>query len=87
MPLDFNRKLANDCVKETPFDVVRETGDGEARGFARALSMFCREQIGQPLYDMVAKIATVVLERDISVVSVREWGQRRQRHAGRRRWG
>jgi len=69
----FYRECAAECTKETPFDVARNTGDGQARGFARALSALCREQFGYPLYGTVATVASVVLECDITREAVREW--------------
>jgi hypothetical protein len=71
----FYHDLANESVVENFFSVYRDTGDGEARAFAMALSSYCREVIRQPLHGIIARIATVVLDRDITENRVRDWSR------------
>jgi len=70
----FYEELAASCAEESPVVVARDTGDPEARFFALALSTFCREiGLGTAPYGIVATIATVVFNREITRNAVREW--------------
>jgi hypothetical protein len=57
----------------TALIVDRDTGDPEARYFTIMLSAKARHIFGGPLYATVAKIASVVLERQITTTAVKEW--------------
>jgi hypothetical protein len=70
----FYDDLAASLTEESPFVVARNTGDPEARFFALALSAFCRENgLETAPYGIVATVATVVHNREITRDAVREW--------------
>jgi hypothetical protein len=70
----FYDDLAASVAEESSFVVARNTGDPEARFFALALSTFCRENgLGTAPYGIVATVATVVYNREITPNAVREW--------------
>jgi hypothetical protein len=60
----------------TALVVDRDTGDPEARFFAIKLSAEARRLFGKALHAPVARIATAVLERQITTAAVKEWCRR-----------
>ena len=53
--------------------LVRDVGDHIERWLARALTETCRNLFGQPMYGQVAKIVTVIRDREITMDMVRHW--------------
>jgi plasmid stabilization system protein ParE len=70
----FYDDLVASLTEESPVVVARNTGDPEARFFALALSTFCRDNgLGKAPYGIVATVATVIYDREITRDAVREW--------------
>jgi hypothetical protein len=58
---------------ESPLVVHRNHGNPEARGYVRLLARETRKLFGSPLYGSLAKVTSVALGKEVSLLQARKW--------------
>ena len=58
---------------EAPLIVGRVHGNREARGYVRLLAEETRKLFGSPLYGSLAKVASIALGKEVSLLQARKW--------------